>query len=267
MTNGTKQLVALLLCAWSTVTYAQPSRPNVYMGREIAPFMSADGAAWLTREAREREEQPQLLLKTLQLKPGQRVCDFGCGNGYYALELAQRVGPTGEVWAVDIQPEMLDLLGKRIEARQLKNIRPTLATETDPRLPAGTLDLVLMVDVYHELSHPEEVLDAVRRSLRPTGRLVLVEFRAEDPNVPIKPLHKMSQPQVLKELTSNRFKLVDQFDQLPWQHVMCFADDRSPLPAIGLVPWAPRGTVGEKLPESRTSRSGKSLPAHTAEGP
>lgn len=212
-------------------------RPGWYMGRQIAPTMSASNAPWLTRESREREEEPQKLLKALAVKPGQHVCDFGCGNGYHTLQLAGKVGPRGTVYAVDIQQDMLDLLQQRAEPRGLTNIEPILATSIDPRLPRGKLDLVLLVDVYHELFQPEVILQAIHASLNKTGRLVLVEFREEDPEVPILPLHKMSQPQVMKEITANQFKLVEQFDELPWQHVMFFARTDSPLEEIELVPW------------------------------
>jgi ubiquinone/menaquinone biosynthesis C-methylase UbiE len=212
-----------------------------YMGRQIAPPMHFSGAGWLTRDSRVREEAPAKLLRALHLKPGQVVCDFGCGNGYYTVQLAKRVGPDGKVYAVDIQQEMLDLLAERASPRGLKNITPVLATPENPGLPAAIFDLVIMVDVYHELSQPAEVLAAVRASLKPKGRLVLVEFREEDPEVPILPLHKMSQGQVLKEVPPNGFKLVGQFDALPWQHVLEFGRDDSPLPAIELTPWQPKG--------------------------
>ncbi len=208
-----------------------------YMGRLIAPPMHYSGAGWLTRKERVREEHPKKMLKSLKLKPGHVVCDFGCGNGYHTLELARLVGPKGLVYAVDIQQEMLDLLAERATPRGLENIKPVLATAENPGLPPNTFDLVLMVDVYHELSHPPEVLALVRKSLNPDGRLVLVEFREEDPDVPILPLHKMSQPQVLKELGGNGFKLVGQYDELPWQHVLAFARDDSPLPKIELQRW------------------------------
>jgi ubiquinone/menaquinone biosynthesis C-methylase UbiE len=208
-----------------------------YMGRPIAPPMHYSGAGWLTRKERVREEHPKKMLKSLKLKPGQVVCDFGCGNGYHTLELARLVGPKGRVYAVDIQQEMLDLLAERATPRGLENIKPVLATAENPGLPPNTFDLVLMVDVYHELSHPPEVLALVRKSLKPDGRLVLVEFREEDPDVPILPLHKMSQPQVLTELGGNGFKLVGQYDELPWQHVLAFARDDSALPKIELKRW------------------------------
>jgi cyclopropane fatty-acyl-phospholipid synthase-like methyltransferase len=211
--------------------------PLVYMGRTIAPPMSYSGAAWLTRNTREAEENPARLLRALKLKEGQTVCDFGCGNGYYTLQLARLVGARGVVYAVDIQPEMLELLADRAEPRGLDNIKPVLAQADDPGLPEGEFDLVLMVDVYHELSDPPAVLAAVRASLKPRGRVAVVEFREEDPDVPILPLHKMSQGQVMREIPPNGFKLVGQFDGLPWQHVLFFARDDSPLSQRALNPW------------------------------
>lgn len=196
-----------------------------YKGRAIAQTMHFAGAPWLTRESRQREEDCQQMLKCLQVKPGQNVCDLGCGNGFYTLQLAKLVGPEGKVYGVDFQPEMLQLLRARAKDSDLKNVVLSLGTVIDPRLPDDTLDLVLLVDVYHEFSHPEQMLAKIRKSLKKTGRLVLVEFRAEDPNVPIKPEHKMTKAQVLKELEPNGFKLVEQYDKLPWQHVMFFGRD------------------------------------------
>jgi SAM-dependent methyltransferase len=193
-----------------------------YKGRKIAPTMSYHGAPWLTRPERAKEENTAQLLKALQLKPGQAVCDIGCGNGYYTLPMARQVLPKGKVYAVDIQQEMLRLLEARAKEAELENVVPVLGTLVDPRLPKESLDLILLVDVYHEFSHPQQMLRALRDSLKPKGRLVLVEFRAEDLRVPIKPLHKMSKVQMLKELPPNGFKLVEQFDDLPWQHVMFF---------------------------------------------
>jgi ubiquinone/menaquinone biosynthesis C-methylase UbiE len=193
-----------------------------YKGREIAVTMHYEGAPWLTRESRQREEDCASLLKALQIKPGQKVCDLGCGNGFYTLRMARKVGKTGTVYAVDIQQEMLHLLSERAKGDKLENIKLVLANRVDPRLPEHELDLVLMVDVYHELSNPEEVLKAVRRSLKPHGRLVLGEFRLEDPNVPIKLLHKMSKEQILKEILPAGFRPVQEFDSLPWQHLMFF---------------------------------------------
>jgi ubiquinone/menaquinone biosynthesis C-methylase UbiE len=196
-----------------------------YMGREIATTMHYKGAPWLVRESREREEECSTLLKSLNVKPGQTVCDLGCGNGFYSLPLAQLVGPKGRVLGVDIQTEMLRMLRERSRKAEVTNIEPILGSLVDPYLPGGEVDLVLCVDAYHEFSHPVHMLQAIRRALAPKGRLVLVEFRAEDPKVPIKKLHKMSKKQVLKELNANGYKLVEQFDKLPWQHVMFFEVD------------------------------------------
>ncbi len=193
-----------------------------YLGREIAQTMHYTGAPWLVRESRQREEDCRMLLEALQLEPGQTVCDLGCGNGFYTLELARRVGPEGTVYAVDIQPEMLRLLVARARQAKLFNIRPVLGTVIDPRLPAGAVDLVFCVDVYHEFSHPELMLARIRESLRPDGQIVLAEFRGEDLAVPIKPLHKMTKAQVKQELEPNGFALVREFDKLPWQHLMFF---------------------------------------------
>ena len=147
---------------------------------------------------------------------------MGCGNGFYTLKLARLVGDKGRVLAVDIQPEMLRLLSARARQDEIKNIEPIQGTLIDPKLPAGKLDLILLVDVYHEFSHPEHMLRAMHKALAQHGRIALAEFRLEDPRVPIKLLHKMSKEQILKELPPNGFKLVEQFDELPWQHLMFF---------------------------------------------
>lgn len=228
--------IALALLPHASVAQDAPPREE-YLGRRIARTMHYSGAPWLVRESREREEEPSKLLASLGLKPGQNVCDLGCGNGFYSLKLAERILPGGEVYAVDIQPEMLELLAERAEARSVENIRPIEGAVDDPKLPAGELDLVLLVDVYHEFSHPEAMLAAIHKGLAPTGRVALVEFRAEDPTVPIKPLHKMTQAQCVKEFAANDFKLVGQFDGLPWQHVLFFSREDSPLEARSLRPW------------------------------
>jgi SAM-dependent methyltransferase len=202
--------------------------PKEYKGREIAQTMHYLGAPWLTRESREREEDCATLLKALRIEPGDTVCDLGCGNGFYSLKLARLVGERGKVLAVDIQREMLELLKDAAAEKKIENIEPVLGTVVDPKLPEASVDLVLLVDVYHEFSHPEQMLAAIRRSLKPSGRVALAEFRAEDPTVPIKPLHKMSKEQIMKEFPPNGFKLVEEFDDLPWQHLMFFARDDAP---------------------------------------
>lgn len=206
---------------------AIPLPAKEYKGREIAQTMHYLGAPWLTRESRDREEDCKTMLAALHVKPGDVVCDLGCGNGFYTLKLAHLVGDKGRVVAVDIQREMLELLKERAAEEKVANIVTVLGTVIDPKLPADSLDLVLLVDVYHEFSHPEQMLAAIRKSLKPTGRIALVEFRAEDPAVPIKPLHKMSKEQIMKELPPNGFKLVEQFDKLPWQHLLFFERDET----------------------------------------
>jgi len=199
-----------------------PPAPTHHLGREIAQTMHYTGAPWLVRESRQREEDCRMLLDALEIEKGWTVCDLGCGNGFYTLELARRVGPGGVVYAVDVQPEMLRMLAERAGTEKLANIRPVLGTAVDPRLPAGKVDLVVCVDVYHEFSHPEPMLARIRASLAPGGRLVLAEFRGEDPAVPIKPLHKMTKDQVRAELEPAGFALAREFDRLPWQHLLFF---------------------------------------------
>lgn len=193
-----------------------------YMGRRIAQTMHFTGAEWLIRDVREREERCSLMLANLGVKPGMTVCDMGCGNGFYSLPIAKRLEDSGQVFGVDVQPEMLGFLRERMEEQGVENIVPILGSYHNPHLPRNSVDLVLMVDVYHEFSHPEQMLTAIRESLKPGGQVVLVEYRMEDPEVPIKLLHKMSKAQVNKELEANGFKLVREFDGLPWQHMMCF---------------------------------------------
>ncbi len=205
-----------------------PRAAKRYKGREIAVTMHYMGAPWLVRESRQREEDCAMLLKALGVKPGQTVCDLGCGNGFYKLQLAKLVCEQGQVLAVDIQPEMLHLLDERAKSEQIDNVVPVLGTQVDPGLEAESVDLILLVDVYHEFSHPHQMLAAMRRALKPGGRIALAEFREEDPHVPIKPLHKMSKKQILKELPPNGFRLVEEFDKLPWQHLMFFERAEKP---------------------------------------
>lgn len=199
-----------------------PPARDRYMGRRIAPTMGYAHAGWLIRSERQQEEDTQQALDNLGLKPGMTVCDLGCGNGYYSLEIAGRILPGGRVLAVDIQQEMLHLLQLRAQEAKIDNIETILGGVADPQLPEGSVDLLLLVDVYHEFSHPQQMLAAIRESLAPEGRVALVEFRAEDPRVPILPLHKMSKRQILREFKANGFKLVEEYDQLPWQHLMFF---------------------------------------------
>lgn len=193
-----------------------------YLGRTIANTMHYNGALWLIRAKREREESSAQMIQALGLKSGQQVCDLGAGNGYHSLMMATELAPGGRVLAVDVQQEMLDMLKERAEEVGIDNVTTQLSKLHDPMLPVGTLDLVLLADVYHEFSHPVHMLSAIRKSLKPGGQVVLLEFRAEDDTVPIKPLHKMSRQQVQAELAANGFKLAKSYDELPWQHMMFF---------------------------------------------
>jgi precorrin-6B methylase 2 len=193
-----------------------------YMGREIARVMGHEAAGWLERPEREKEEQPARLLAALALKPGDVVADVGAGSGYHTFRMARRVGPRGKVLAVDIQKEMLDIIRKRMADEKVANVEPVLGTETDPRLPAGAVDVIVLIDVYHEFSQPYEMTQAMVRALKPGGRLVFVEFRLEDPDVPIKLVHKMSTRQVLKEMGPHPLRHLRTLDVLPWQHIIVF---------------------------------------------
>lgn len=206
-----------------------PEPRTKYMGRRIAQTMHYSGAEWLIRNIREREERCSLMLANLGVKGGHTVCDMGCGNGYHTLPIAKLVGDTGQVLAVDVQPKMLEFLRERMEAQGVENVSPILGSYHHPNLPPNSVNIVLMVDVYHEFSHPERMLAAIKKALKPNGVVVLVEYREEDPKVPIKPLHKMSKAQVNKELTANGFKLVKEFDELPWQHMMFFGHAEAKL--------------------------------------
>jgi sugar phosphate isomerase/epimerase/SAM-dependent methyltransferase len=202
---------------------ATPAGRTHYLGREVAQTMHWTGAGWLLRETREAEENGVALQRWLAVPRGATVCDLGCGNGYHTLPLARAVGPDGRVFGVELQPQYLVMLQRRAEAAGLGNITGVASTIDDPKLPAASCDLVLMVDVYHELSHPVRVMQHVRAALKPGGRVVLVEFRAEDPEVPIKPEHTMTKAQLRRELASHGFHCVDEYDGLPWQHAMAFA--------------------------------------------
>jgi len=193
-----------------------------YLGREIAQVMGHEGADWLERPAREAEEHSTLLLASLKLQPGDAVADIGAGTGYYTRRLAKMVGERGVVYAVDIQQEMLDLLANRLAQAGLTNIKPVLGTITDPRLPPASVDTILMVDVYHEFSHPYEMTAAMVKALKPGGRMIFVEFRGEDPKVPIKRVHKMTEAQVRKEMEVFPLTWVETQRVLPQQHILVF---------------------------------------------
>jgi len=195
---------------------------KVYMGREIAHVMGHQAANWLERPERGSEERSDLLVPAIKLKPGDAVADIGAGTGYYTRRLAKAVGTNGVVYAVEIQQEMLDILTNRMAGERGLNVKPVLGTDIDPRLPSASVDLILMVDVYHEFEHPFEMVEAICRALKPGGRMVFVEFRAEDPAVPIKPVHKMTEAQVRKEMSVHPLEYVETIGTLPWQHIIMF---------------------------------------------
>jgi protein-L-isoaspartate O-methyltransferase len=193
-----------------------------YLGREIAQVMSHLGAGWLERPEREKEEHTSKLLPPLKIKAGDHVLDLGAGSGYYTMKLAEIVGERGKVYAVDIQQEMLDIIRKRAKKANFTNIELVKNTERELKMPPESVDLILMVDVYHELSYPYETTVDMVKALKPKGRMVFVEFRLEDDNVPIKLVHKMSEKQVLKEMAPHALRHVETQRHLPWQHVIIF---------------------------------------------
>jgi ubiquinone/menaquinone biosynthesis C-methylase UbiE len=193
-----------------------------YMDREIAQVMGPGGMLWLERPERVDEEKPEVVIEALQLKGGETVVDFGAGSGYYTFRLAKAVGPHGTVLAVDIEPKMLEFIRQRAVRENLTNVGLLQSTDTDPKLPANRVDVVLLVDVYHELNFPFEVMSKIRAALKPGGRVVLIEYRQEDPTVMIKPVHKMSEEQVTREMNAVGLKHVETVNTLPLQHLMIF---------------------------------------------
>jgi SAM-dependent methyltransferase len=193
-----------------------------YMGREIAHVMGHQAADWLERPERDAEEHTEKLVDQIKLKPGDVVADIGCGTGYFSRRLAKKVAPGGRVLGVDIQPEMLQILTNQMTKAGVTNVVPILGTITDPKLPTNSVDLALMVDVYHEFDHPFEMVQAIVRGLKPGGRVVFVEFRAEDPKVPILAVHKMTEAQVKREMAPFPLEWVETLDPLPRQHIIVF---------------------------------------------
>ncbi len=201
---------------------ADAEAPHVYMGRTLATPMSWQGADWLDRPDREATERPEHVLDVLAVRDGMTVADVGAGSGYFTMRIAKRVGARGRVLATDLQPEMLEMIKTKAAATKATNVVTVLATPRDAKLPRGEIDLVLMVDVYHELPWPADTLAQVRAALKPGGRLALVEYRAEDPKVAIKPEHKMTLPQIRKELEARGFSFVTSLEMLPDQRVVIF---------------------------------------------
>ena len=207
---------------YSSVRASADGIGKVYMGREIAKVMGFRGAEWLERPERMGEERPDLVLVALDLKPGMTVADVGAGTGFYSWRIAERVGTGGKVYAVEVQSEMLELLKREMSRHGSANVKATLGTVTDPRLPADALDVVLVVDVYHEFEYPYEMLTSIVRALKHGGRLAFVEYRGNDPKVPIKPLHTMTEAQVRKEASVHPLEWVKTVSDLPWQQVIVF---------------------------------------------
>src|SRR5580700_713244 len=197
-------------------------------GRRIAPVMGVSGADWLERNERELEENPEAALDAIGIKPGMVVADVGAGTGYMTLRMAVRVGSSGKVYANDVQPDMLRRLRQNAAKQRLTNIETVLGTETDPKLPAGKLDLILLVDVYHEFSQPQKMLQKLREALKPDGRLVLLEYRKEDPTIPIRAEHKMSVQEVKIELEAEKFHLDQVIEKLPRQHILVLTKTADP---------------------------------------
>lgn len=237
--------VIALMCVWAAPghaaddarplaaryeTRARPSRDGIgkiYFGREIAHVMGHQGAGWLERPEREEEERTDVLIEALALKPGEIVADIGAGSGYFSWRMARKVGAKGKVYAVDIQQEMLDILMTNMAKRQVDAIvQPVLGTVQEPKLPEAAVDTILLVDVYHEFDFPYEMTRAMIKALKPGGRLVLVEYRGEDPDVPIKPLHKMTVAQVRKEMSVHPVTFEQTIGILPRQHIIVFRKGR-----------------------------------------
>jgi len=214
-----RSLGALLLLL-SCFAWAQGVHPIT--GRKYAGVMSADGAGWLTRPEREAEEHPDEALKAIGIARGSTIADIGAGSGFMTLRLAKLTGKAGKVYAVDIQPRMLDLLRENLRTQKITNVEPVLGAIDDPKLPPAAVDLVLLVDVYHEFSEPQKMLRHMRDALKPDGRLVLLEYRGEDPDVPIRPEHKMTVAQVKAELEPEGFRLDQVKENLPRQHILIF---------------------------------------------
>lgn len=212
--------IATMIAPVSILLAFQSTHPLT--GRHIAGVMGFSGADWLERPERETEENVEGALNSIGVKPGMVVAEVGAGTGYVSLRMAKLVGPTGKVYATDLQPEMLDLLRRNAEKQGLKNVESILGNDGDPKLPAGQVDLLILVDVYHEFSQPQKMLQGIRAALKPDGRLVLLEYRKEDPAIPIRPDHKMSVAEAKTEVEAEGFKLGQVLETLPRQHILIY---------------------------------------------
>ena len=212
----------VLVLAALVVAVAQGTGVHPVSGRRFAPVMGYQGAPWLERDERIEEENPDLALRALNIPSGATVADVGAGSGYMSVRLARIVGPSGKVYANDIQPQMIAMLQARLARERITNVEPILSAIDDPRLPAGAIDLILMVDVYHEFQAPQVMLRRMREALKPDGRLVLLEYRKEDPSIPIIFEHKMSVREARMELEAEGFTLSRVEGMLPRQHILIF---------------------------------------------
>jgi precorrin-6B methylase 2 len=230
MRRRTNALLGTGLLAVVLATGLAAQAPGVHpiSGRRYAPVMGYQGAPWLERSEREVEEAPDVALNALRIPKGASVADIGAGSGYITVRLAARVGPTGRVFANDVQPQMLNILARRLERARITNVTLVEGTLDDPKLPPASVDLAIMVDVYHELSQPQAILRHLRESLTPDGRLVLLEYRKEDPSVPIKPEHKMSVAEAKMEVEAEGFTLTKVDEALPRQHILIFVAKPNP---------------------------------------
>ena len=210
--------LSLLLLLAPSAAWTQGQHPVTK--RKIAGVMGYTGADWLERGEREREESPAKAIEALNFKAGMIVADVGAGTGYYALRIAKLVGPEGKVYATDVQPEMIRLFEEKRKEAGVTNAVSVLGTDSDPKLPAGLIDMILLVDVYHEFSKPQEMVRKLREALKPDGRLVLLEFRKEDPKVPIRAEHKMSIAEVKAEMEPEGMEIDRVLEVLPWQHII-----------------------------------------------
>jgi precorrin-6B methylase 2 len=230
-----RSLLAALLLFSGVIACAAPPAPyetrtqhdpdgigKFYLGREIAHVMGPGGVPWLERRERESEERPQLMIDALQIKPGQTIADLGAGSGYYSFRIAPLVGDQGTVLAIDVEPRMLRIITERAKRSGVGNVTTVLSTPSDPNLEPNSVDLLFMVDVYHELEFPLEVMTKVREALKPGGRVALIEYKAEDPAVMIKPVHKMTERQIIRELTAAGFRHQKTIRSLPLQHLVLF---------------------------------------------
>src|SRR5262245_52547924 len=216
------RLTALLAFVFAAILSAQTAPTHPISGRRIAPVMGWQGADWLERDERIGEEEPDIALDVLKIPKGAAVADIGAGSGYMTVRLAKRVGPTGVVYANDVQPQMLEMLRRRIEREKITNVTLVQGTIDDPKLPPASVDLQLMVDVYHEFSQPQAMLRGLRQALKPGGRLVLVEYRKENPAIPIRLEHKMTVAEAKMEVEAEGFTLSKVDESLPRQHILIF---------------------------------------------